>query len=345
MTGWSGVIEVEYGTIVLADSTSQPPLDLDFEGYIRDHCAAIPGGVQASLPDKNPIIRAEVRVLNAGGSIEDQWEHVAEVGFQAKGGRLQVYSWMPDEDLAAEIDVPTDPSIGRIHWAGLGHWFRLVMAQRHLEASTVLRLRIDLFPGTLESVRTLRSWAGWVPPIQESRGTNGLLRLRGEAARSRRAALVPTGRRFWPPYPASQDGNVTALLRDPRSGSSWAEGFDEGQEFLQELTPDEAEALRPQSFAEIQTYARDSLGRIWSAGLTPLERAPALEYVPDEGWDRVQQILGRDEYQLIDLPEGWGRITRWAVDPTATRDLVTSVEDRGPRDVFQRWPDGAEIPS
>jgi hypothetical protein len=50
------------------------------------------------------------------------------------------------------------------------------------------------------------------------------------------------------------------------------------------------------------------------------------------------------EYEVVDLPPGSNRISGWTVDSTSTRELVETVD--GPLDVvYQRLPDGAEIPS
>ena len=118
MTEWSGVVATQYGTIKLGEPSS-PPADLDFDRYWEEKCAAIAGGVQISVPDQNGDVPIELRVLDAPAQVEDEWEHVAEIGLNAPGGRLQVFSWMANEDLAGEVDVPGGPLIARIHWAGL----------------------------------------------------------------------------------------------------------------------------------------------------------------------------------------------------------------------------------
>ena len=160
MTEWSGVVDAVYGTVVLTEPDSPPDEALDVDRLMKVHCARITGGIQIELPDQNPNVPTQVRVLDEPTSIEDEWEHVAEIGFRAPGGRLWIYTWL-DEPVAGEIDVPTEPLVARIHWAGLGAWYRLVMAGRHLEASEAFRLRIDLVCGTVEGVRTVRAWDGW----------------------------------------------------------------------------------------------------------------------------------------------------------------------------------------
>ena len=350
MTGWSGVVETQYGTIVLAEPDSPPPEDFDFDRYFEEKLAAIPGGFQVSLPDKNGDIPTEVRVLGEHAPIETEWEHVAEVGFHAPGGRLQLYSWMPDEDLAGEIDVPTTPLVARIHWAGLQEWLRRVEAGQHEEAAGVVRLRLDLTPGELDSVRTLRTWTGWAPPIHDSIGPDGLRRFRGVAVAAHRATLEPLKRSFWAPYPTTEEGTVSSLWRDPADGSRWASGSGPGSQFLQELTADEANALEAASFEQVYTYARDAEGRIWSADQMPLERVPALLYIKPDTWQYLEALYqgpahGLLGYRLVDLPPGWSRITRRPIDGSGPAVLVDGVEGDGSDAYYQRWPDGAEIPS
>jgi hypothetical protein len=94
----------------------------------------------------------------------------------------------------------------------------------------------------------------------------------------------------------------------------------------------------------VRTYARDGDGRIWSADLFPLERAPALLLIPPDRWAMLQDLFTSDEIQLVDLPEGWSRITRRPRNGTGTAVPVDGVIGDGADDyIYQRWPDGAEI--
>jgi hypothetical protein len=350
VTEWSGVVETQYGTTILAEPDSPPPDVLDFNRYWEEKLAAIPGGIQVSLPDQNGDVPTIIRVLGQHAAIEDHWEHVAEIGLRAPSGRLQVYSWMPDEDLAAEIDVPTAPLIARIHWAGLEAWLRHVEAQNHEQASADVRLRVDLAPGDLEGVRTVLVWQPWGPPVHESVGADGLRTYRGVAATPILATLEPMHRSFPPPSPTTEEGQVTSLYRDPGDGSRWASGTGAwSYPFLQQLTPDEADALEERSYLPIETFARDSAGRIWYAGQTPVEHAIALKYIAADGWRSLQELHRQlpegGGYRLVDLPEGWSRITRLPFDGSTRHVLVTEIEGDGSDAFYQRWPDGAEIPS
>jgi hypothetical protein len=350
MTEWSGVVETQYGTINLAEP-NLPPAEVDFDRFWEEKCATLGGGIQVSLPEQNGDVPIEVRVLDESAPIEDYWDHVAEVGLHAPGGRLQVFSWMADVDLAAELDVPTEPLVARIHWTGMGAWLDHVEANRYEESAALVRLRVDLVPGTLDAVRTLKTWERWAPPVHESRRANGLRVFRGVAAGRRVATLEPERRSFWSPYPTTEEGTVSALYRDPADGSRWAHGNGGSwsYQFLQELSPDEATALEAASFWQGYTYARDAEGRIWSAFQMPLERVPALAYIRPDHWQTLLatfegQTTGVLDYQVVDLPPGWSRITRRRVDETGPAELVDEVDDA--TDAFyQRWRDGAEIPS
>ena len=350
MTEWSGVVETQYGTIVLAEPDSPPPESLDFDRYWEEKCIAIPGGVQISLPDQNGDIPTEIRLLDEPAQIEPEWEHVTEIGLHAPSGRLQVYSWMPDEDLAGEIEVPSEPLIARIHWAGLEKWLVDVEANDRESSVHDVRLRVDLVPGELGEVRTLRTWHEWAPPEHESIGADGLRRFRGTAVAARQATLEPSDRKFWSPYPTTEEGSVHSLWRDPADGSRWALGSGPGGQFLQELTSDEAAALEGESFPGGYTYARDSDGRIWSADQIPIERAPALTYIPPENWAFLQQLFesgGLDllgGMRLVDLPTGWNRITLRRRDGDGHPELVDDLTEDASVGVYQRWPDDSEIP-
>lgn len=351
MTVWTGVVATQYGAIVLVEPGSPPAEDLDFDRYFEEKCASIPGGVQISVPEQNGDVPTEIRVLERPRSIERAWEHVAEIGLHSATGRFQLYSWLPDEDLATEIEVPRDPLVARIHWGGLEAWLAHVEAHDHESAAHDVTLRIDLMPGAAGGVRTLRTWHEWAPVEHESVGPTGLRVVRGTAVASRRAGLELSDRTFWPPYPTTHEGSVHALGRDPGDGSRWALGSGRGGPFLQELSPDEAARLEAESFQRIYTYARDADGRIWAADQMPLERVPALQLVSPDRWAYLQELFAGDAthllggMQLVDLPPGWSRITRRELDGTGRAELVVDIEDDGSNGLYQRWPDDAEIPS
>jgi hypothetical protein len=119
-----------------------------------------------------------------------------------------------------------------------------------------------------------------------------------------------------------------------------------GHRFLQQLPPAEADALAAQGFPPIRTYVRDPVGRIWTCDQIPLERAPALLYLPPERWAMLQTVVPASAMLLVDLPEGWSRITRRRLDGTGGLELVPEGPRPGMTDGFyQRWRDGQEIPS
>jgi hypothetical protein len=351
VTEWSGVVDVEYGTIVLAAPDSPPAEDLDVGRFMEEKCATIPLGIQLTLPEKNPRVPMEIRVVSELTAVGDEWEHIAEIGLSVPGGRLQIYSWMADEDLAGEIDVPTEPLVARIHWAGLADWLCHLEARHHEQAGEDVRVRIDLVPGALDGVRTIRTWQPWAPPIHESFGANGLLRYRGVAVARHLTTLEPIHRTFASPSPTTEEGNVTSLYRDPGDGSRWASGSGGSWSypFLRQLTPEEADDLEAQSYVPIETFARDPEGRIWYAGQTPVEHAIALKYISPNNWRYLQEIHRQHPegggYRLVDLPDGWSRITRLPFDGSTRHVLVTELEGDATDALYQRWPDGGEIPS
>jgi hypothetical protein len=115
--------------------------------------------------------------------------------------------------------------------------------------------------------------------------------------------------------------------------------------FLQELSPAAADALAAQGFPPVYTYARDADGRIWSADMMPLERVPALLLIPADRWAMLRSFMPADQIQVVDLPEGWSRITRRALDHTGRAELVDGPIGDGHDGFYQRWRDGAEIVS
>jgi hypothetical protein len=350
VTEWHGVVEVAYGTVMLADAEAAARGLSDPEGVSRlmeVRCGSLELGIQVMVPERDDPVATHVRVLGGPAAIEPEWEHVAEVGFRAPTGRLLVFSWLPDEDLAGEIAVPTEPLVARIHWAGLEAWLQ-DRERAYVETGEPgpVHLRIDLVPGELTGVRTIRTWHLWEPPTPESISPAGLRRYRGSAADERRRRLQPNVIRFWSPYPSTEEGDVTSLWQDPEDASQWASGSGPmGHPFLQELSDDEARSLEDQGFPPVRTYARDADGRIWSADQIPLERAPALVYMPAAQWQLIQGIFPADQIRLVELPTGWSRITSRAKDGRRSPILVKDIEGEGdPGLYYQRWPDGAELP-
>jgi hypothetical protein len=115
-----------------------------------------------------------------------------------------------------------------------------------------------------------------------------------------------------------------------------------GASMLAELDKEEAERLRAESFPAVHTYARDADGRIWDTDLLPLERARCLNLVPPWHYAFLQ---AHNLIELeIDLPAGWKRIVR---RQRGTGRLIGEIEavDDGSDDFFQRWPDGADLPT
>jgi hypothetical protein len=205
-------------------------------------------------------------------------------------------------------------------------------------------------PGALDGVRTLRMWQPWAPPVHESLGANGLVRYRGVVATARRATLEPMNRTFPRPAPRTDEGEVSSLHQDPRDGSRWASGSGGSWSypFLQQLTPAEADILEAQSYVPIQTFARDAEGRIWYAQ-KPVEHATVLKYISPDTWRKLQDLHRQHPegggYRLVDLPSGWGRMTRLPFDGSTRQVLVTELEGEPTDAFFQRWRDDVEIPS
>jgi hypothetical protein len=348
---WSGIVEVAYGSVILADPT------LDADGADRqpdpaamvrlweDRCGLLGSRLHVLLPERGHRTRTSIRTMAAFGSIEPRWEHVAEASVPAPSGRLRVYSWLPEEDLAAEINVSAKRLVARIHWTGLERWLS-GGSSISTDGIGPVRVRIDLAPGDQTEVRTLRTWHLWAPPVHESGGAGGLRTFRGRIVESRRAGLEPISLQFWSPYPTTAEGSVTSLWREPASDTRWAFGTGPmSHPFLQELTPAEAGALEAQGFPPVRTFARDADGRIWSADIMPLERAPALLLIPPDRWAMLQAIFSPDEIRVVAVPDGWSRITRRPIDGAGFPILVDAPTSDGGDGLYQRWPDGAEIPT
>ena len=346
-TEWRGVVLVQYGTVILADAEAATRGLTDPDGFqrvVEQHCGSLGEGVQILLPERDDDVPAHIRILDELGELEAGWDHAAEVGFRVPTGRLIVFSWMPDEDVVGELAVPTEPLIARIHWGGLEAWLT-DSSYRSTGGPSPLRLRIDLVPGEIAGVRTLRTWHLWEPPIHESTSPSGLRRIRGWAAAERQSSLIPGKTRFFPPYPTTDEGEVSSIWQDPTDGSRWASGRGGtmGHPFLQELTPDEDAALEAQGFPPVQTFARDADGRIWGAFDMPIERATGMRHLRSDQWAALRQIYPADQIRIVDLPDGWSRITRRNEDGTGPAVFVDAVPGDGEDGVYVRWRDGAEV--
>jgi hypothetical protein len=57
----------------------------------------------------------------------------------------------------------------------------------------------------------------------------------------------------------------------------------------------------------------------------------------------AEPIEWRGAVRIIDLPDGWGRITRRPLDRSGPADLVPDVAGDGDDGFYHRWRDGAEI--
>ena len=344
---WRGVVAVQYGTVILADADGAARGLVDPEGFHRtleQHCGSLGEGVQILLPERDDDVPAHIRLVGELRDLEPEWDHAAEVGFRVPTGRLIVFSWMPDEDVVGELTVPTEPLVARIHWGGLEAWLADT-SYRVTGDPSPLHLRIDIFPGELAAVRTLRTWHLWEPPTHESASPTGLRVYRGSVAAERQAGLVLSRVRFWAPYPTTDEGEVTSTWHDPSDGSRCASGRGGKMfhPFLQELTPEEAAALESQGFPPVQTFARDVDGRIWAAFDWPVERATALRYLTSAQWAAMQQIYPPDQINLVDLPAGWSRITRRSADGTGPMVIVDAVPADDPNGLYVRWPDGSDM--
>jgi hypothetical protein len=348
VNAWQFSVPYTYGTLTLADVRYDPGAFDPMAGESRAHawedrCESLGTAIVVNLLDGAGEIPVEVRVLAQPAPIEPAWDHVAELSIEAPSGRLQVYGWMVDTDLAGEVDVPAGPLRARIHWGGLEESMR-VEPTPDKDVASPTQVRVDLFPGPAGPIETLRTWHLWTPPVHESVTESRLRRYRGYRAVEVQAGLEPLPRRFWPPYPSTSEGHVTDLWRDPADGSRWARGSGaQGHRFLQELTDDEAEGLEAEGFPAVRTYATDADGRIWTCDLIPLERAPALALIQADRWPMLRGILRDDEVAMIDLPPGWSRITARPFTGGPPR-LVDRVAGDGTDAFYQRWPDGAEIP-
>jgi hypothetical protein len=277
-----------------------------------------------------------VRSVTAPTLQDDTANHLAECSVMISSGRLAVSGW-ESSVVVGELAVPEGPLRVRIGWHGLTEG-------ADFEDWDQERFELTVFPGPLAPVEVLRWWPAWIPPPAESTTAEGLRRFTGPQAAKARASMEPMKRSFWPPYPTTADVRVTSLWRDPADGSNWAHGTGSGGDVLVELSHAEFERLVEEGFPQVRTYARDAEGRVWTADQMPLERAPALLYVKPENWAYLRQLLPADDMQLVELPDGWSRITRRAFDGSGSLEHVETIENDGADGFYQRWPDGAELP-
>jgi hypothetical protein len=350
MKEWRFVVPYTYGTLTLADAghdpgaTGAPFVDpVAMTRAWEDRCQSLGSAILVQLIEGAGYIPVEVRLLTEGGPTDSTWDHIAELSLSAPSGRVQVYGWIVDSDLAGEIDVPSEQLRARIHWGGLEDSLRRELAPDGAVVDPTF-VRVDLFPGRHAPVQTLRTWHLWAPPVHEATTEGGLRRYRGYRAREVQTTLEPLKTRFWSPYPTVEEGHVTSMWRAPADGSIWALGSSQtGHPFLQELTAAEAERLQSEGFPQVRTYATDGDGRIWTSDQVPFERTDVLNLIPADRWPLLRSFLPDDEILIIDLPPGWTRVTARPRDGGPPR-LVPGVEGNGNDAFYQRWRDGAEIP-
>ena len=342
MTEWRGTVEVQYGTVILADQEAAARGLQRARGLPvicgSSTAASLGDGIQVLLPERDDDVPTHVRLLDAPADIEPEWEHVAEVGFRVPTGRLIVFSWMPDEDVAGELTVPTEPQVapdplGRARGLADGS---VVPVDRRDQvrsgygstscrgSSTVFERSGSGIPGRRRSTSRsdpdgLRIYRG---PVQSSAASR--------SSRSRSGSGAPTRRHRRAPLPRCGGTRVDGSRWADGSGGPWS------HKFLQELPPAEADALEAQGFPPLYTYARDTEGRIWAAHQMPLERVPALLLVPADRWTMLQGFMPADQIQVVDLPDGWcsdhaaaARPRRkggsWSTVPWATATMASTA--------------------
>jgi hypothetical protein len=273
-----------------------------------------------------------IRSVASAPDLDTAADHVAECSLEVPSGGLAVSGWETTV-IGGVLGVPGEPIRARIAWFGLS-----------TGDESAERFSVTIFPGPLGPVEVLRCWPAWEPPPRESTTTSGLRRYVGVRAAEARGSMEPLHLSFWPPYPQTTDGYVTSLWRDPADGSRWAYGRGEGgHEVLRELTPDEAEVLEGQGFAQVHTYAVDADGRIWTSGQMPIQRTPCLNLVQREQFQTVRGLLGDDALSMIELPPGWNRLYRLARGGLGGHVQVDAVEDSDDA-FYQRWPDDGPGP-
>ena len=351
MTDWRGTVGFTYGSVTLMDAGEGGEVALGDSDVVamaqalEDRCAALETGFRIFLLDGAGEIPVTIRVLEAPSDDEPDWDHVVELSASFPSGRALVFSWMPESDLAGEVEVPIVPLRARVHWGGLEAALQAPVLPE-VDVPSPCHVRVDLFPGPSAPVRTIRTWPTWEPPEHESIGQDGLRRYRGVRAVAARQALEWVPRMFWSPYPETPDGTVTGVWRDPSDGTRWADGTGpHGHAILRELTDAEADALEATGYPSVRTYAIDADGRAWTSDLMPLERVPCISLVPPWQFELVRSMPGGlVGVQVIDLPDGWSRMT---LRPPGGGSplLVEEIHGDGTGTMYQRWRDDVEIPA
>jgi hypothetical protein len=336
-------VEVDYGQWYLFDRETMLE---DIGGLVGDAVeqaelwerkCATSGGAAIIYANKhdgptNVVIRSMASVPER----DDIADHLVECSVTNTSGRLAISGW-ESSVVVGELAVPAGPLRLRIAWYGL-------TAADDVEDWDRERFEVTVFEAPLTPVEVLRWWPGWVPPSPESETATGLRRYAGKQAAKARSAMEPLMRSFSYPYPEHEGVVVTSLWRDPADGSHWAHGTGDGSQVLVELSDDAFTRLQVESYEPISTYARDAEGRLWFANQQPIERAIALLFISSTSWRHLQEILPAGSYRLVELPNGWSRITRRPLQPPGKAELVESVENDGADGYYQRWPDGADIP-
>jgi hypothetical protein len=336
-------VEVDYGQWYLFDPETMTD---DISGLVLDpvtqaevwerKCGTNGGAAMVYANKHDGPIEVAVRSSRAEPDLDEAADHVAECSVTTSSGRLAVSGW-ESTNLGGEIAVPRGPLRVRISWyglvpdAGYDDWERE-------------RFEVVVFPGPIQSVEVLRWWPPWMPPPAETTAPGGLRRFAGVEAARARASLEPLNRSF-DPSPRHEGIAVTSLWRDPADGSHWAHGTGDGSQVLVELSDEAFTSLEAESYEPVTTHARDADGRIWQSYMRPVERASVLLLIQPERWQALQAFLPPDQIHLVELPDGWTRITRRALDGSGGLALVDAVVNEGADGYYQRWRDGTEIPA
>ena len=337
-------VEVHYGQWYLFDADAPATLvDLLDDPVAQaevweQKCAASGGAAIVYTLKSYGSTGVVVRSVPSPPPLDERADHVAECSIAVTGGRLAISGW-DSSVVVGVIRVPDGPLRVRIGWLGLD-------PELATDDNDVERFELDVFPGPPGPLEILRCWPTWEPAPGEATTQDGLRRFSGRRAVQARESMERIPLIFGTPYPETPDGPIAGLWRDPRDDSRWAEGSRAGgEEVLRELTDEEAAAIEAQGFPSVYTYAIDGDGRIWTSGLTPLERVPCLNLMPRWQFEMVTGITGGlVGDRVIDLPQGWSRIVRLPPDGQGTRVEVTSIDEAdGGR--YQRWRDDEPLSS
>jgi len=335
-------VEVDYGQWYLFDPETTEDdwaalvTDPVMQAEVWERKCATNGGVAMVYANKHDG-PTDVAVRSSAGApdLDDGADHVAECSVTISSGRLAVSGW-ESTNVAGEIAVPLGPLRIRIGWYGL-------VPDAGYDDWAHERFEVVVFPGPIQPVEVLRWWPPWMPPPDESTTPGGLRRYAGAEAARARASLEPLNRSF-DPSPRHEGIAVTSLWRDPADGSHWAHGTGQGSQVLVELSDEAFTSLEAESYAPVTTHARDRDGRIWQSYMKPIERASVLLHIQSDRWEALQAFLPLDQIHLVELPDGWTRITRRELDGSGGLELVDAVAGDGADGFYQRWRDGTEIP-